>query len=150
MDLEFLLFAFVTVVEIGWALLVFVPSWIWTDRLLHRIWMPIALGVWIVSLTVLRPAAPEGAGMGSLQAVILLTNGPHGTLLTWTLLMGWDLFAGAWLARDARRRKIRHRWVVPCLLVTFVFGLLGLLLYFGIRAGLQRSTSLQEVELNSP
>jgi hypothetical protein len=143
------LFAFVTVVEIGWALLVFAPSWIGTDRLLHRIWMPIAFGVWIVSLAVLRPAAPAGAGMGSLQAVMLLTNGPHGTLLTWTLLMGWDLFAGAWLARDALRRKIHHAWVVLCLLVTFVFGLLGLLLHFAIRSGLQRTTSLHEVEPSS-
>ena len=84
--------------------------------------------------------------MGSLQAVMLLTNGEHGTLMTWTLLMGWDLFAGAWMARDARRRQLHHAWVVPCLLVTFVFGVLGLLLYFAIRAAVKRTLSLQEAE----
>jgi hypothetical protein len=149
MNLELLLAAFVITVEVVWSLLVFAPRWVWTDRLVHSIWMPMALGVWVVSLEILKPAAPDGAGMGSLQAVMLLTNGPHGTLLTWTMLMGWDLFAGAWLARDARRRGIHHGWVVPCLLITLVFGLVGLLLYFAIRAGLQRVVSLHEVQVRS-
>jgi hypothetical protein len=144
MNVEFLYSAFTMAVSVGWWLLILAPKWTWTDRVVHSIWIPIALGVWIVAMGILKPAAPEGAGMGSMAAVMLLTGGPEGTLMMWTMLMGWDLFAGAWLARDARRWGIHHVWVVACLLVTLFFGLFGLLLYFAIRAGLRRTVSLQE------
>ena len=39
----------------------------------------------------------------------------------------WDIPA------DARERGMSHRLVVPCLLVTFTFGPVGLLLYLGVR-----------------
>jgi Domain of unknown function (DUF4281)/Terpene cyclase DEP1 len=149
MNLEFLYSAFTMAVSVGWWLLILAPEWRWTDRVVHRVWMPFALGVWCLTLEVLKPALPEGAGMGSLQAVVLLTNGPYGTLMSWTLLMSWDLFAGAWLARDARRRGIHHAWVVACLLVTLVFGFVGLLLYLTLRSFLLRTVTLHESRVDS-
>ena len=53
----------------------------------------------------------------------------------WLLLAGWahylafDLFIGGWEVRDAQRRGIPHLLVVPALVLTFLFGPAGLLLY---------------------
>jgi hypothetical protein len=82
--------------------------------------------------------------MGSINAVMLLVGGEHWTLTLWTLVMGWDLLAGAWLARDARRRGIHHAWVVLCLVPTFVYGIVGLVLYLLIRLTLRRVLTMHE------
>ena len=58
----------------------------------------------------------------------------------WLLLAGWihylafDLFVGSWEVRDARERGIPHLLVVPCLVMTFLFGPAGWLLYALVRA----------------
>jgi hypothetical protein len=40
--------------------------------------------------------------------------------------------------RDAQRLGIHHLLVVPCLVLTFIFGPIGLLLYFVLRFALKR------------
>ena len=42
---------------------------------------------------------------------------------------------------DARECGINHLFVIPCLFLTFMFGPVGLLLYFVLRAGVSRSAS---------
>jgi hypothetical protein len=144
MDVERLYSVYVIVVSVAWLLLIVAPRWVWTERIVHRVWMPVAVGLWILALSLLRTDAPSGAGMTSMKAVMLLTNGPEGTLILWTLVMGWDLFAGAWLSRDALRRGIHHAWVIPSLLATYFIGIHGLLLYFAIRLVLRKATTLEE------
>jgi hypothetical protein len=127
-----------------WLLLIVAPTWSWTDRIVHSAFVPLALFAWIVVLSVLSPAAAEGAGMGSFAAVRALVGSEQGTLAIWTLLMGWDLIAGAWLARDARRRGIHHAWVVVCLVLAFLYGIVGLVLYLLVRLALKRVLTMHE------
>ena len=144
MNVERLYSFYVMIISVAWLLLIVAPRWVWTERIVHRIWMPIAVGAWVMILSILRADPPAGAGMSSMQAVMLLTNGPEGTLILWTLVMGWDLFAGAWLSRDARRHGIHHGWVVVCLIATYIAGMLGLVLYLIARVALRRTTTLEE------
>jgi hypothetical protein len=44
----------------------------------------------------------------------------------------FDLLTGAWEVQDARARGIPHPLVVPCLVLTFLFGPAGWLLYRGV------------------
>ena len=66
----------------------------------------------------------------------------------WLLLAGWihylafDLFIGAWEVRDAQDLGISHFIVIPCLLLTFLFGPAGLLLYFVIRVARLRALAI--------
>jgi hypothetical protein len=144
MDYELAYSAYTLVVSLFWLLLIVAPRWIWTDRIVHTVFVPLAIGAWTIGLGVSGPAPPEGAGMGSLQAVMLLIGGEHATLTLWTLVMGWDLLAGAWLARDARRRGIHHAWVVACLILTFMVGIVGLVQYLAVRLALQRVLTMHE------
>jgi hypothetical protein len=63
----------------------------------------------------------------------------------WLLLAGWvhylcfDLLIGAWEVEDARTRGIPHLFVVPCLVLTFLFGPAGWLLYKVLAASQSRS-----------
>jgi hypothetical protein len=144
MNYELTYSAFTLTVSAFWLLLIVAPRWTWTDRIVHTVLVPFAIGVWAIALGVLGPPPAAGAGMGSIKAVMLLTGGEHGTLTLWTLVMGWDLLAGAWLARDARRRGIHHAWVVACLALAFVYGILGLVAYLLIRLALQRVLTMHE------
>jgi hypothetical protein len=150
MNYELLYSTFTLTVSVFWLLLIVAPKWIWTDRIVHTMLVPLALGMWAIVLGVLGPPAAEGAGIGSITAVRLLVGGEHGTLMLWTLVMGWDLLSGAWLARDARRRGIHHAWVVACLVLAFVYGILGLMTYLLVRLALRRVLTMHEAGSAGP
>jgi hypothetical protein len=63
-------------------------------------------------------------------------------LAGWIHYLAFDLFTGAWEARDARRLRISRWLVAPCLLLTFLFGPLGLGLYLLLRAGLRKKVGV--------
>ncbi len=84
--------------------------------------------------------APAGKALGeakggfdTLQNVASLFANPWVLLGGWVHYLAFDLFIGCWEVVDARERGLSHWMVVPCLLLTFLFGPAGLLLYFGIR-----------------
>jgi len=74
---------------------------------------------------------------------------------SWLLLCGWvhylafDLFVGAWECRDAQSRRIPHLFVIPCLIVTFMFGPAGLLTYYAVRMGMSYRPSERAFNMSS-
>ena len=129
----------------AWILLAVAPSWSWTQRIVHQVWIPIFLGSVYFAVLVTSPETPTGGGMSSLGGVMTLFSSPHFALVGWVHYLAFDLFVGAWEVRDARRRSISHWFVVPCLLLTLMVGPVGLLAYLGLRFALRREVSLVEV-----
>ena len=80
------------------------------------------------------PGPPPGAGFGTLAGVRLLLSTPEALLAGWVHYLAFDLFIGAWQVEDAPAARIPHWLVVPCLILTFVAGPVGLLLYLLIKA----------------
>ena len=117
----------------AWLLLVFAPSWQWTQRLIFHAWIPALLGVCYIYCFYVAWPLPEGAGFGSLEQVMTFFTVPFAVVAGWIHYLAFDLFIGAWQVRDARRQGISHLLVIPCLFLTFMAGPVGLLLYFCIR-----------------
>ena len=69
---------------------------------------------------------------------------PEATLAGWIHYLVFDLFVGAWIARDAVRRGIHPVAVAPCLVLTLMFGPVGLFCYAALRFALQRTGTLME------
>ena len=128
----------------AWLLLIAAPRWRWTNRLIHRVWMPGLLAVVYIYCVFASGPTPEGAGFGSLQEVMTLFTSPYSALAGWIHYLAFDLFIGAWEVRDAQRRGIPHLLVIPCLGLTFIAGPVGLLLYFCIRWWKDRSLTTVE------
>lgn len=85
--------------------------------------------------------------MGSLASLAGLSAAfarPATMLVGWIHYLVFDLFVGAREARDAARRNIPHPLLIPCLILTFMLGPTGLLLYLVIRRFRSRSTTLVE------
>ena len=129
-----------TAVLPGWLLLILVPRWRFTMPV-AAVGLPLALAV--VYAVVLGRHWGEGqGGFGSLKEVGMLFANPFALLAGWVHYLAFDLFIGAWEVRDAQKQQVPHLAVVPCLLLTFLFGPAGLLLYFVLRYALRRQLSL--------
>ena len=120
----------------GWVLLVFLPRWSWTQRIAAVI-LPLALGVMYLLLIATNFGKSQGGGFGSLEQVHQLFQNSFLLLAGWIHYLAFDLFTGAWEVRDAARLRISHALVVPCLVLTFLFGPIGLLTWFVIRSSIR-------------
>ncbi len=143
MPLEKIFSACGMVAMLGWLLLIFVPRWKWTARLIAVCLLPLALAVVYLVLVVTHFGQSEG-GFGSLAEVSLLFRNPHNLLAGWIHYLAFDLFIGAWEVRDAQKVGLHHLLVVPCLVLTFLLGPIGLLLYFVLRFAVKRKLLVGE------
>jgi hypothetical protein len=84
------------------------------------------------------------ASFTSFSAVEYFFHTPGAVLAAWIHYLAFDLFVGAWMVQDARRRRILHLAVIPCLMLTFVLGPAGLLIYFLLRTGLRGSVDAEK------
>ena len=58
---------------------------------------------------------------------------PYAALAGWVHFLAFDLFVGAWITRTARAEGISHWLVLPCLVLTFLFGPAGFLAFTLLR-----------------
>lgn len=82
--------------------------------------------------------AGAAGGYGSLPDVQALFVQPEIALAGWVHYLAFDLFVGAWAVRTARAEGIAHLLVLPCLILTFLFGPAGLLAFAALRFTLTR------------
>jgi hypothetical protein len=98
---------------------------------------PLLLAVVYVALIAAAWSSSAG-GFSSLSGVKTLFGND------WLLLAGWihylvfDLLVGRWELLDSQKHRIPYVLVVPCLLLTFLFGPGGWLLYVILRTGWTR------------
>lgn len=121
-----------TAVLPGWLLLAILPRWKWTARLITSVIIPALLGLVYLYLVLTQFGKTEG-GFGSLSQVQQLFQNPAMLIAGWIHYLAFDLFIGSWEVRDAQRLGLNHLLVIPCLALTFLFGPIGLVLYFLLR-----------------
>jgi hypothetical protein len=129
---------------LGWLVLVaglFAPAGgPWRMRLLGlagRVW-PLVLAVGYAAALATHWGSAPGGGFDSLDAVAALFRSPGNLLAGWVHYLAFDLFVGRWIVDDAQARQVPRLAVLPCLVLTFLFGPVGLLLHFALRQPLGR------------
>ena len=122
---------------VAWLPLVILPRARWATAVIPVV-VPCLFGVIYVALVAASLPWGDG-GFSSLAGVKALFENPWALLAGWAHYLAFDLFIGGWQVRDAQRRGIPHLLVVPALVLTFLFGPAGLLLYLAFR----RSASLE-------
>ena len=126
----------------AWLPLVFLPRVRWSTTVVPMV-MPVLLAIIYLALLIVTLPWSEG-GFSSLAGVRALFENPWVLLAGWTHYLAFDLFIGGWEVRDAQRRGIPHLLVIPALVLTFLFGPVGLLLYLAIRSfAARRDTNAQ-------
>jgi hypothetical protein len=129
-----------TVVLPGWLALAFAPLARARLVLIARIIAVLLSGLY-VSLLVAGLAGegpPAGASFNTLEGVRLLLSSPAALLAGWVHYLVFDLWVGSWEAEDNGQSGALPHWLLlPCLVLTFVAGPTGLLLYHLLKAARQ-------------
>lgn len=81
----------------------------------------------------------EGGGYGSIEEVRALFASDAALAAGWLHYLAFDLFVGAWIARDGLRAGVPRLLLLPCFALTFLFGPAGLLLFLLLRLAFGRT-----------
>ena len=120
---------------LGWLLLLVAPR---RAPLVTGLVVPAIFAALYVGLIAVHWRA-SGGGFSTLPAVAELFANPWLLLAGWVHYLCFDLLVGTWEVQDARARGIPHLLLVPCLVLTFLFGPAGWLLYKGLASVHTRS-----------
>jgi hypothetical protein len=116
----------------AWILLIALPRQRWIADLATAAVVPGFFAVTYITILSTSWGSSDG-GFSTLSGVAQLFENPWLLLAGWVHYLAFDLLVGSWEVRDARTRGIPHLFVVPCLILTFLFGPLGWLLYIALR-----------------
>ncbi|GAB4124020.1 MAG: ABA4-like family protein [Roseiflexaceae bacterium] len=118
-----------------WLMMIVLPTWSVTRRVIGSAWIALVPALIYVLLVlpqvgVLLPALsnPTAAGIAELLST------PAAATIGWVHFLAFDLLVGRWAYLDARERQIHPLIMAPVLLLIFMFGPLGYLSYLIIRA----------------
>jgi Domain of unknown function (DUF4281) len=118
---------------LGWLALILSPLAPRAADAVAAVAIPALLSVAYTALILVHWSAAPG-GFGSLAEVMALFTSPALALAGWVHYLAFDLFVGAWIARTARAERIPHLLILPCLVLTFLFGPAGFLAFTALRA----------------
>ena len=117
----------------GWMILIFLPRRIKPLFIVPQYLIPFGLGLLYSGLVLSHFFRGDG-GYGSLADVRTLFENDYVLLAGWVHYLAFDLFIGAWIAREADLIGM-SRLLQPVLLIaTFMFGPVGLVLFLIMRS----------------
>ncbi len=122
----------------GWLVLLVSPLFPKTADWISGLAIPLLLSLAYVGLVIAYFGVAEG-GFDTLENVTRLFAKPEAVLAGWIHYLAFDLFVGAWEVRTARAENITFALVIPCLVLTFLLGPAGLLIFMILRAARARS-----------
>ena len=129
---------------IGWALMIVLPFWSFTKRLVEWSLFPVAVSA-IYVVGIIAVLSETGLGIasdfGNAEGVLRLLAQPDIALIAWIHILAFDHLVAVVIFRD----NLRHR-VVPLpiqsviLFMTLMFGPAGFLTYWTVRVARGRGT----------
>lgn len=118
---------------LGWLALILAPRWpALLNTLLYGLLTVLALGY--VTLVLGYFFQIEGGGFDSIEAVRRLFASDPVLIAGWVHYLAFDLFVGIWIAGRADAIALHRFLQAPILAATFMFGPLGLLLFYAVLA----------------
>ena len=118
-----------------WGLMIFLPTWRWTRRVITSPWI-VAPAALLYAGLVLPDVVNVFAAVSSpdLNNIAELLGTPAGATIAWVHFLAFDLFVGRWVYLDSRERGVNVFVMAPALFLTLMLGPFGFLLYLGLRA----------------
>jgi hypothetical protein len=117
-----------------WALMILLPRWSWTARIIGSplIVLPVVVIYAVLVVPAFGSVLPAVLSP-TLGAVRDLLGTANGAAAAWAHMIAFDLFAGRWSWLDSRGRGVPALVMAPVLVLTILLGPLGLLAYLAVR-----------------
>jgi len=121
-----------TIALIGWIILILMPFWLQSDKVIIGIIVTLfcIIYTWLIFSNF---HLSDLQRFNTVNGVMQLFTQPAVVVAGWVHYLAFDLMTGLFIKRNALKHGISHWLLIPCLFLTFMFGPLGLLLYFLIR-----------------
>ena len=117
-----------------WFLMIVLPGWRVTRRVVASPWIAAPAAALYLALVVPGlPGVLAAVSSPSLEAIAPMLGTPEGATVAWVHFLAFDLFVGRWVYLDARQRGVSPWVVSPLLFATLMVGPVGLLGYLGVR-----------------
>jgi hypothetical protein len=122
-----------------WLLMLLVPQWSWTKRVMASLW-PVVLVALLYAGLLLSQIGPMLATLANptLAGIAAGLGQPAGATVAWAHLLAFDLFVGRWAYLDSRENDIPAWIASPLLFFILMAGPLGFLVYLGGRTAVLR------------
>jgi hypothetical protein len=122
-----------TIAMLGWIILLLLsPFWSSFDKFLIGIVITLfgIVYAWLI-FQVFTPG--DFQKFSSLDGVMELFTDKTAVTAGWVHYLAFDLMVGIWIKKNGLKYTIHHMLLVPCLLLTFMLGPIGLVLYLLLR-----------------
>ena len=116
----------------GWLLLLIVPYWKWTFRITTGVMITLLSSLYVVLLFSSLKIS-DFQSFSTLEGLRGLFNSGGAVLVGWIHYLAFDMMVGQYIVSNAIKNGVNRYILIPCLLLTFMAGPAGLLLYFIIR-----------------
>ena len=117
-----------------WLLLIILPNWKATRFLISYKVVPISLSIIYAFYLIQSFVTGPAMDFGSLEAVMKLFTVENAVLAGWLHYLAFDLLVGMWMLEQNKTLKIHQAIMFPCLVLTFMMGPIGFLVFFTIRS----------------
>ena len=115
----------------AWLILIFFPGKSWRNPLIYSFAaaMAIVYAVYVV----------QGLGefdmesFSQLEGIKAMFTSDEAVVTGWVHYLVFDLLVGNWILNQSRKNQINHFLIIPCLLLCFMFGPVGYLVYFLVK-----------------
>jgi hypothetical protein len=121
-----------TLAMAGWIILIFLTFWKKRDQYVFGIIIVLFAIIysWLIFSSIDRDIFKN---FSTLNGVSNLFANRQMLLAGWIHYLAFDLLAGIYIVRNGEKNNINHWLTTPTLMLTFLFGPFGLLLYFLLR-----------------
>ena len=116
----------------GWLLLLIVPDWKWTRPVVSGVVITLLSGIY-VGIFFISFELSDIQRLTTLKGLEGLVNSYSALIVGWVHYLAFDLLVGLYIVNNAAKHGISRYIIFPCLILTFLAGPTGLLLYFIIR-----------------
>jgi hypothetical protein len=130
-----------------WLLMIVLPCWRWTERIVGSPWIAAAPAV-LYAAFVLPRAGEILESFDSVVSVAALIGTVDGATIAWLHFLAFDLFVGRWIYLDSRQNGVHPLVTSPLLALTFLLGPLGFLGYLLARSA-RHSVSIRQASLEA-
>jgi hypothetical protein len=118
-----------------WGLIILLPRWRWTVRIMRSPLVSAAPALVYAALVLPRLGTIwQAISKPTVSGVATLLSSPEGATIAWVHFLAFDLFIGRWIYLDSRERRLSALLISPILFLTLMLGPLGFLIYLLFRA----------------
>lgn len=129
---DYLYFVVMALAAVGWLGLILFPRYRLTNFWLAGLFVPLVLCLLYMYLLLtfwFRDPPANIFQFATLDGVAAMFRNKGLLLVAWINLIMMDLVVGAWMTRKAAQIRMPYVYLLPCLVVTFVFAGFGFTLF---------------------